>query len=191
MVDMKRTAVIFCFLGFILSSCTLFGNHVVYRDIAVSNNDTVERTVVFTPTKDNRTGGKLTVSVSPGSKKITSVTGLYDAASENIHRYTVTETVKDTFVIEPVKPVTTTYTIMNHLSVSVTLKDRTYPSWTATVTAGSSLSKDAQLYSDEAHGWYIDGEQKDNASTYIMNGANKVFFTVSVSDSQIIISPRQ
>lgn len=184
---MKRYAVIFLAFSIFFSSCSLFGNHISYREITVSNNDIVERTVVFTKTKDNSTGDNFIISVNPGSKVTKSITGPYTATSRNRSRYTVTKTDINCYEINPVLPTITTFHILNRLPIQVTLKDKTYTEWTITIPESNSVSKDAQLYSDEVHDWYIDGAQIENSFTYIMDGANKVFFTLSIDGNKIII----
>lgn len=186
MISMKRSVVIF-FVLFLLSSCSHLGNKIVYRDIVVTNIDSVERIIIFKPTSDNYTGKYFELSVRPSETITKKITGPYLVESTNNFRYSVKETKNNCYVIQPITAETTEYHILNKLSEEVTLKDNTYPDWSITIPSHSTVSKEAALYKDEIHKWYIEGYQTENSFTYIIKGSEKVFFTLSVSGNKIII----
>ncbi len=158
------------------------------KNFTVENSDVVDRDILIYVNFEN--SPSIIKTVKPLEKISVEVNGGYRIKSANPARYEIrhSKTDDNAHIIYPVTPTITTYSILNTLPCSVTLKDKTYPSWSASVSASNTLSKDAQLYADETHDWYIDGAQEENSFMYLMNGSNKVFFTMSVSGNQIIIS---
>ena len=79
----------------------------------------------------------------------------------------------------------TTYTILNNLNQNITLIDTYHSDVTSTIQAHGTAT--VELY-EETHNWTLSGATLENGFYFIGSGSDKVAFSITMTNNQIIIS---
>lgn len=161
-------------LAFLFISCTVDNT----KNITVTNNtsDSVEFSVLVNNTDSTSytiaSGENLSITVN-GGYKLTNLSYKYRWDTEGSNQWLINDAI------------TTTYTVINNLSVAVELLDNNVSEFSCSVSANNSA--EAELY-NTSHDFILDNTSYSNSLPYVESGDNTYFYTITENSNSIIIS---
>ena len=174
---MKRFLLISLLLSLILCSCSNLNGP--ERNVSIENQTDIEQniTLIINETREQ------TIKVPAHDIVYTTITGGFRVKNDLDFKYDYTFTAENCVLIINSKQIKKT--VINNLSIDVTLLDENVSDFTLTLAANSTSEVDVY---NITHNYYLENQKNDGDVLYIENNDKKHFFEIKTINNTILIS---